>query len=146
MALISNSIEVNMSLKDHKLVYLSGAFTALIKWNILFLFAVHPHARLGRIPLLVCLKLHLSQVVKQLRQMLLDLSKQTGTLSLGGLGIYFSIFPAAVQINNVSLLFFRRAEPTFCKMPANVLLERFSGKLCLTVIYFTEAEVHRKVS
>lgn len=73
-----------MSLKDHKPVYLSSAFTALIKWNILFLFAVHPQTHHGRIPLSVCLKSCLSNVVKQLRQMLLDLSKQTGTLSLVG--------------------------------------------------------------
>lgn len=137
---------MSVSLKDHKPIYLSSAFTALIKWNILFLFAVHPQTRLGRIPFSVCLKSRLSHVVKQLRQMLLDLSKQAGTLSLGGLGIYSRIFPAAVQVNNVSLLFFRRAEPTFCKTPANFLLQRLSGKLCLTVIYFTEADMHRKAS
>lgn len=48
-----------------------------------------------------------------------------------------------MQINNVSLLFFRRTEPTLCKIPAHFLLERLSGKLCLTVIYFSEA-MHRK--
>lgn len=123
---------MSVSLKDHKPIYLSSAFTALIKWNILFLFAVHPQTRLGRIPFSVCLKSHLSHVVKQLRQMLLDLSKQAGTLSLEGWGYIYK--------------FFRRAEPTFCKTPANFLLQRFSGKLCLTVIYFTEADMHRKAS
>lgn len=85
------SKEVSVSLKDHKPIYLSSAFTALIKWNILFLFAVHPQTRLGRIPFSVCLKLRLSHVVEQLRQMLLDLSKQAGTLSLGGWG-YTPVF------------------------------------------------------
>lgn len=75
--------EVNKSLKNNKAVYLSGAFTALMKWNILLLFAVHPQTRCGRIPLFVRLKSHLSHVVKQLRQMLLDLNKQTCPLSLG---------------------------------------------------------------
>lgn len=31
----------------------------------------------------------------------------------------------------------------FCCMPANFLLERFSGKLFLTVIYFSEEEMHK---
>lgn len=30
----------------------------------------------------------------------------------------------------------------FCSMPANFLSERFSGNLCLTVIYFSKAEMH----
>lgn len=30
----------------------------------------------------------------------------------------------------------------FCGTPANFLSQRFSGNLCLTVIYFSEAEMH----
>lgn len=53
--------------------YLSGAVTGLIKGNVLLLLAVHAQACLNGIPLSIRFKLHLSHVVKQLRQMLLDL-------------------------------------------------------------------------
>lgn len=105
--------------------YLSSAVTGLIEGDILLLFAVHAQTSLRRVPLSVHLKSHLSHVVKQLRQMLLDLSKQTGAFS-SGLSVHSArgatgIFLAAVQINNVSLLLFRRAGPMFSSMPANFL-------------------------
>lgn len=65
--------------------YLSSAVTGLIKGDILLLFAVHAQTSLRRIPLSICFKSHLSRVVKQLRQMLLDLSKQTDTFSSGSI-------------------------------------------------------------
>lgn len=34
----------------------------------------------------------------------------------------------------------------FCSMPANFLLEGVSGKLCLTVIYFSKVEMHNTTS
>lgn len=61
--------------------YLSSAVTGLIEGDILLLFAVHAETSLRRIPFSICFKSHLSHVVKQLRQMLLDLNKHTNTFS-----------------------------------------------------------------
>jgi len=77
--------------------YLSSAVTRLIKGDVLLFFAIHAQTRLGRIPLSICFKPHLSHVVKQLRQMLLDLSRKTH--------IQLSSLSAAL-INNVSFSLF----------------------------------------
>lgn len=61
--------------------HLSSAVTELIKGDIFLLLAVHAQTSLRRILLSICFKSHLSHVVKQLRQMLLDLSKHTDTFS-----------------------------------------------------------------
>lgn len=83
--------------------------------DVLLLLAVHAQTALGRIPLRVGLESHLSHVVKQLRQMLLDLRKQTDAFSTGPSPLlFFFPPPVAVQINNHSLLLFQRGGQDPC--------------------------------
>lgn len=62
--------------------YLAGAVTGLTKGDVLLLLAVHAHAALGWIPLGVSRKLHLCDVIKEFREMLLDLRAKTYTITL----------------------------------------------------------------